>query len=160
MDWIPAHTKPEDVPLLISQFDRDGNELVDMHCKAVANRHKATEAEETKYARGIEEIRTWARWVGAAGVITSDPLTRDSQASPADRKERQARRAAAKKAAVPVVKPLVAAQRAFELGGHLLKDGPHGWTCVVCRTSSALWNRIAPARCKGTSATRWAASDR
>ena len=87
--------------VIISKFDRDGNELVDMHCKLVANRHKAAEAEEVKYAKGIEEMRTWARWVGTAGVITSDPLTRDSLTSPADRKERQARRAAAKEAAPP-----------------------------------------------------------
>ena len=46
--------------------------------------------------------------------------------------------------------------RPTTLGGHMLALKGQVWHCNVCRTSSADWNAIAPAKCQGSAAARWA----
>ena len=46
--------------------------------------------------------------------------------------------------------------RPVALGGHLLQRSDRGWSCVVCKCSSTKWSTLAPTRCSGSAADRWA----
>ena len=46
--------------------------------------------------------------------------------------------------------------RPIDLGGHCLRQRGKYWSCVVCLRKSTTWNAIAPQRCTGDAAVRWA----
>ena len=156
VSWIPSHTSRQDVTDgLISQFDKDCNDVVDGHAKTISKRHTASLAAEKRYEDYVADIVTVAQWIGRAGVIVSDPATRDAAISATAKAARQRHKLDAALPPPPPPPP-VAALRALEHGGHCLRDHKYGWRCNVCRVSSASWNRIAPQKCNGSAAALWA----
>ena len=148
MSWIPAHTTASDIGHTISAEDRDGNDAADELARHAA-RQGAPLPEDEQCLYDLDELVTIvARWIGIAGVITSQPNQRDSTASHKARGERRAAAAAAR-AAIPPPPPAAALSvaRPYALGGHILVESAHGWRCRFCRVSSSSWNRLALRRC-------------
>ena len=154
--WMPSHTSQQDVDDgFVTAFDRACNDVVDFHAKEVARAHTASAADELSYETAAADVVTIAQWIGRAGVIVSETGQQDAELSATAKLTRQ--RAKLDLPAVPPPpKPPVAALRALELGGHCLRSDPQGWRCTVCRKASASWNRIAPLRCSGSAASKWA----
>ena len=71
MKWVPSHCGPDDVPRLIAEPDRVSNALADFHAQEVAMAHKASEDEESKYEKAIDDIVTSAKLMARAAVATS-----------------------------------------------------------------------------------------
>ena len=151
VSWIPAHTAAIDIGHTIPAEDRDGNDAADELARRTA-REGTPLTEDAKRLRDLDELVTLvARWIGIAGVITSQPNQRDTTASQKAKGERRAAAAAAR-AAMPAPPPLPAFSiaRPYALGGHILVECAHGWRCRICRISSSSWNRLASQRCSRT----------
>ena len=154
VSWIPSHTSKQDVvDGLISQFDKDCNDVVDDHAKTMAKRHTASMAAEQRYVNYSNDVVTVAQGalVSLSAILPTATLTSARPQKPlanvANLTSLLLRR---------VCPPPVAALRALEHGGHCLRDDPQGWRCSVCRVASASWNAIAPQRCRGSAAAAWA----
>ena len=90
VSWIPAHTATAQIGVAISAEDRRGNDDVDSRAKAAATSGMPSAADLDTLRATDELITTVARWLGCAGVITSAPGMRDTDASQAGKRARRA----------------------------------------------------------------------
>ncbi len=160
LEWMPAHSKPDDVGKLLlsdgaplTERDRMANAEADRLAKlaAASVRVPADVRGSIAAARG----RAWqlACWIGratatAAGHLLPTWLGRDSRPGP--RPPRTARGTARESRAAPQTR-----QRPADDGGHLLERFQGGWRCTICRCTSSSWSVLAPARCSGPALQRW-----
>jgi len=155
LQWIPAHTTEADIGVKISAYNRAGNDVADHHCKEAAKNQRANFSTLASVKADSHKVEVVARWIGHAGVIANDAAEgRDSTASRSLGAIRRAARALDRGA--PQVRATVLTARPNAFGGHDLVALEGGWKCRRCFKQSGSWNVLAPQRCTGSAATRWA----
>lgn len=163
--WMPAHTSEDDVGIarlgdgsLLTAIDRAANAEADLLAKAAVELHRVPQQVRTEIRKRDELVTLTARLVARityeAGHQTLPPQ-RDTDASRATAAAaaRMRQQAAHEQLPRDVV---VVAPRPLLLGGHALVAIVGGWTCLVCKARSKHWRLLAPGRCGGSAALRWA----
>ena len=161
--WMPAHTSEDAVGVLrlgdgtfLSATDRFGNSEADRLAKLAVEEHRVPATVRQAVQKHTELQRHLAMWLGqvtaAAGDWQGGGPTRDTAASRKMAREAAKARGGQKQTRARRIVTL----RPAELGGHrLARNGPK-WQCVVCKTSSKHWDRVAGKMCSGSVAKKWA----
>jgi hypothetical protein len=163
--WVPAHKGEESVGALrcgngerFTLSDLRGNEAADLYAKQAVLEHRVTQGDVHRWRQAFAEIKSKAIWIATVTVAAAGI---DSEAARWKSDEAAVERRKAKKlgsSAKPLVTKVFA--RPVSLGGHSLvlehKSERRGWRCTVCKCASGQWRTIAPNRCEGSAAVRWA----
>ncbi len=157
--WMPSHRNMSQVGKAalgdgsrLTAADLRGNDEADRLAKRAARWYRAPQATRAELAAATAAAARLAAHVGRATWAAnhySDAPKRDS--APRGRRQPGCRGRGGRTA---VPRPEV---RPPQLGGHTLARKADGrWYCVTCRRSAGSRARIAPWRCAGSAARRWA----
>ncbi len=156
--WMPSHLglcasdRRKSDGTLVTRLDIRANAMADALAKRGASLHRVP----SHVRRIVTESRDAAWWIArAVGFATwaannnGTQPRRDAEPDGGWKKshQRQRRRRPAK--AAVEARPMV-------LGGHRLVRTRSEWRCVTCGDKSTVWSRIAPKKCLGAAAARWA----
>jgi hypothetical protein len=163
--WMPAHTKSSDVGVLrlsngesLTAVDRMGNAEADRLAKLAVEAHRVPKHIRDMVRDHDRLVEKTARWVAKAtheaGHQHQQPH-RDTEAS------RQLAVAASRQRAIdgslgPARGTRTVSIRPVALGGHALRFSGGTWSCTACKRKTKHLGRIAPKRCEGPAALRWA----
>jgi hypothetical protein len=159
--WMPAHTTIADVGrarlsngCLLTAADRNANDRADALAKSAAMSRAPQEHELQAYRQYRQEVRATVQFIGKISVMANnmtEPPTRDSEANRRTKAGDRPRRVRKKPQQGP---------RPPTLGGHVLQTqtsaGSVTYQCAVCKRSSGKAATLAPGRCSGSAAIRWA----
>ena len=169
--WMPAHqgkkaigkrTKSDGTYLTAE--DVEFNDYADRYAKRGVEDHRVPVMVRDSWRRCLEEVKSRAMWIGRVNSLANNlpvPPYSDSCSSRAAAEKSKRAKTRARLAALlgDVAKPPVTARPPL-LGGHILKESSYGgvkqWRCITCKASSFNWCELAPAKCRGSAAEKWA----
>ena len=170
--WMPSHTTVKQVGKvrrgdgeLLTIIDCKSNDIADRLAKKGASLHRVPATEVNAWKEHFEIVKQRAMWIGTATSLANHGETypfRDSEAArwkaEAAARARSVRKGIANMSKAKSLKEIV--QLPVASGGHLLVHTLVGktmkWKCTNCLNWSARWATIAPQKCSGKAASRWA----
>ena len=174
--WMPSHCKKGQAGtvirgdgFLLTETNIEINDVADTHAKRAVEQHRVPSRKRAEIKAHDEATTQNALWIARATLLANDqeqPPHRDTEvfrerAIAAGRERRKAKAEQLTLAPAPQgIDPQTgqATQvraRTVAEGGHELTRVAGGWWCMVCRTASAKWAKLAPQECKGHATDRW-----
>ena len=161
VEWMPSHASREGIGTLrigdgsrLIERQWRFNQLVDEHAKTAAAAVRHSEGIRKVVREAQERVATMAQWIARVTHAANnglEPPCRDSEPTAA-RKTREAEGGDRRK--LRGSRDIV--QRPAQLGGHELVREAGKWRCISCKKSTKNRAQLAPARCEGSAAAKWA----
>ena len=158
--WMPAHKGTHEAGMLrdsrgqpLTEADVEINARVDEWAKSAVEEHRVPQQVRASVAARCKKVQQAAFAIGLA--------TREANGGQAGGDRDASTFTTAKKVGMEGEgggagkKPRISC-RALLLGGHRLEKTMWGWKCVVCKRESRKWEKIAPEKCPGNRAIKWA----
>ena len=157
LKWMPAHCKPYDIGIKelsdgskLTRRDLNANAEADLLAKRAAIRFRAPASSRTQVVNAERRAAELAVFLGiATHAANASPIPPGRDSAPTAKPGAAGTRTTNRPRTTSHTRPP-------SLGGHTLGKLGDRWGCSVCWRSAATRGRLAPKRCKGSAASKWA----